>query len=57
MSYEPHSRASPVVGLLPLTSGQAFFGVTLPSFLMKQLNHRDLVINGLFVGTGHTTRR
>jgi hypothetical protein len=51
------SSVSPVVGLLPLASGQACFGIAFPPFLMKQLYRCDSVIIASFVVTGYTTRR
>ena len=50
------SRVSPVVGLLPLASGPACFGMAFPPFLVKQLYRCDSVISS-FVRTGYTTRR
>jgi hypothetical protein len=38
------SRLNPVVGLLPLASGQTSFGMTFPPFLMKQLHRCDSVL-------------
>jgi hypothetical protein len=51
------TRVSPVVGLLTLASGQAWFGMVFTPFLMKQLHRRDSVVIVSYVGTGYTTRR
>ena len=51
------SRVSPVVGLLPLTSGLACLGMAFPPFLVKQLYRCDSVVISSFVRTGYTTRR
>jgi len=51
------SRVSPVVGLLPLASGPACFGMAFPAFLVKQLYCCDWVVISSFVRTGYTTRR
>jgi hypothetical protein len=51
------SRVSPVVGLLPLASGQACLGMAFSQFLVKQLHRCDLVVISSFVRTGCTTLR
>jgi len=51
------SRVSPVVGLLPLASGPACFGMAFPPFLVKQLYRCDSVVIFSFVRTGYTMRR
>jgi len=51
------SRVSPVVGLLPLTTGLTCLGMAFPPFLTKQLYRCDSVIISSFVRTGYTTRR
>ena len=51
------SRVSPVVGSLPLASGQACLGMAFPPFLMKQLYRCDSGVISLFVRTGCTMRR
>jgi len=51
------SRVSPVVGLLPLASGQACLGMAFPALLVKQLYGCDSVVTSSFVTTGYTTRR
>jgi hypothetical protein len=48
------SRVSPVVELLPSASGHLGFGMTFPSFLMKQLYRCDSVVIASFVETGYT---
>ena len=40
------SRASPLVGLLPLASGPACLGMAFPPFLEKQLYRCDSVVTG-----------
>ena len=50
------SRVSPVVGLLPLSSGRACLGMAFPPFLVKQLYRCDSVVISSFVRTGYTTR-
>jgi len=51
------SRVSPGVGLLPLASGPACFGMAFPPFLVKQLYRCDSFVISLFVRTGYITRR
>ena len=51
------SRVSPVVGLLPLTSGPICLGMAFPPFLVTQLYRCDSVVISSFVGIGYTTRR
>jgi len=51
------SRISPMVGLLPLTSGPACLGIVFPPFLVKQLYRCYSVVISSFVRTGYTTRR
>jgi hypothetical protein len=55
MGYGP-TAGCPVVGLLPLTSRQACFGMAFPPFLMKQLYCCDSVGIASFVGTGYVPR-
>jgi len=51
------NKLSPAVGLLPLTSGPACFGMAFPPFLVKQLYSCDSVVISSFVRTGYATRR
>ena len=51
------SRVSPAVGLLPLASGMACFGMAFPPFLVKQLYRCDSVVISSFVRTGYTARK
>ena len=50
-------RVSPVIELLTLASGQACFGMTFRSYLMKQLYFCDSVVIASSVGTEYITRR
>ena len=54
---QTQSRISPVVGLLPLTSGLACLGMVFPPFLVKQLYRCDSVIIFSFVRNGYLLRR
>jgi hypothetical protein len=51
------NRLWPAVGMLPLVSGLAYFGIAFPPFLKKQLYRSDLVVIVSFVGTGCATRK
>jgi len=48
---QAQSRVSPVVELLPLASGQAYFGIGFSQFLMKLLYRSDWFVIASFVGT------
>jgi len=53
---QAHSKANPVVGLLPVISGPACFRMPFPLLLTQRLYCSDSVIITLFVGIGCTTR-
>jgi hypothetical protein len=51
MGYEPRAGLSPVVGLLPLASGQACFEMAFLALLTKKLYRCDSVAIASFAGT------